>query len=102
VRGIHWAEVVDAFPLIVLGGIAVTVGLLVLLAKLYPGSGADLLDWGPTRSYEHEVELEMQDVEQMIEAQNAYRRKRGEREVTEDEVREGVVRDEIRRLSDGP
>ena len=33
----------------------------------------------------HEVELEMQDVEQMIEAQNAYRRKRGEREITEDE-----------------
>jgi hypothetical protein len=93
---------VDAFPLIVLGGIAVTVGLLVLLAKLYPGSGADLLDWGPARSYEHEVELEMQDVEQMIEAQNAYRRKRGEREVTEDEVRENVVREEVRRLEEGP
>jgi hypothetical protein len=91
---------VDTFPLIVMGGIAVSVGLLVLLARLYPGTGADLLDWGPSRSYEHEVELEMQDVEQMIEAQNAYRRKRGEREVTEDEVREGVVRDEIRRLSD--
>ena len=76
------------------------VGLLVLLAKLYPGTGADLLDWGPSRSYEHEVELEMQDVEQMIEAQNAYRRKRGEAEVTEDEVREGVIRDELRRLDD--
>ena len=90
----------DAFPLIVLGGIGVAVGLLVLLAKLYPGTGADLLDWGPSRSYEHEVELEMQDVDQMIEAQNAYRRKRGEAEVTEDEVREGVIRDELRRLSD--
>ncbi len=88
----------DAFPLIVMGGIAVAVGLLVLLARLYPGTGADLLDWGPSRSYEHEVELEMQDVEQMLEAQNAYRRKRGEREVTEDEVREGVVREELRRL----
>ena len=76
------------------------VGLLVLLAKLYPGTGADLLDWGPSRTYEHEVELEMQDVEQMIEAQNAYRRKRGEAEVTEDEVREGVIRDELRRLDD--
>ena len=90
----------DAFPLIVLGGIAVAVGLLVLLGKLYPGSGADLLDWGPARSYEHEVELEMQDIDQMIEAQNAYRRKRGEPELTEDEVREGVVRDEVRRLED--
>jgi hypothetical protein len=90
----------DMFPLIVMGGIAVAVGLLVLLAKLYPGTGADLLDWGPSRSYEHEIELEMQDVEQMIEAQNAYRRKRGERELTEDEFRENVARDEVRRLSD--
>jgi hypothetical protein len=72
-----------------------------MLAKLYPGSGADLLDWQPTRSYEHEVELEMQDVDQMIEAQNAYRRKRGERELTEDEIRENVARDEVRRLSEG-
>ena len=90
----------DAFPLIVLGGIAVAVGLLVLLAKLYPGTGADLLDWGPARSYEHEVELEMQDIDQMIEAQNAYRRRRGERELTEDEIRENIARDEIRRLED--
>ena len=90
----------DVFPLIVLGGIAVAVGLLVLLARLYPGTGADLLDWGPARSYEHEVELEMQDVDQMIEAQNAYRRKRGEREVTEEEFREDVAREEIERLSE--
>jgi hypothetical protein len=90
----------DAFPLIVLGGIAIVVGLLVLLAKLYPGTGADLLDWGPARSYEHEVELEMQDIDQMIEAQNAYRRRRGERELSEDEIRESIARDEIRRLDD--
>jgi hypothetical protein len=90
----------DLFPLYVFGGIAVAVGLLVLLARLYPGSGADLLDWGPARSYEHEVELEMQDIDQMIEAQNAYRRKRGAPELTEDEVRESLAREEIRRLSD--
>jgi hypothetical protein len=90
----------DAFPLIVFGGIAVVVGVLVLLAKLYPGTGADLLDWQPTRSYETEIELESQDIDQMIEAQNAYRRKRGEREITEDEVRSDVVRDEVQRLSD--
>jgi hypothetical protein len=93
---------VDAFPLIVLGGIAVVVGLLVLLANLYPGTGADLLDWGPSRSYEHEVELEMQDVDQMIEAQNARRRATGRREITEDDVRAQLAadrrwRDELRR-----
>jgi hypothetical protein len=42
----------------------------------------------------------MQDIDQMLEAQNAYRRKRGARELTEDEVREGVVRDEVRRISE--
>jgi hypothetical protein len=92
----------DAFPLIVLVGILVVVGLLVLLARLYPGTGADLLDWKPTRSYEDEIELEMQDVEQMLEAQNEYRRRRGEREVSEDEFREDVVRDEIRRAAELP
>jgi hypothetical protein len=92
----------DAFPLIVLVGILVIVGLLVLLARLYPGTGADLLDWQPTRSYETEIELEMQDVEQMLEAQNEYRRRRGEREVSEDEFREDVVRDEIRRAAELP
>ena len=90
----------DTFPIIVVGGLLIVVGLLVLLARLYPGTGADLLDWGPSRSYEHEVELEMQDVEQMLEARNAYRRKRGEPEITEQEFREDVAREEIKRLSD--
>jgi hypothetical protein len=91
---------VDAFPLIVLGGIGILVALLLLVARFYPGSGADLLDWQPTRSYETQVELEMQDVEQMLEAQNQYRRKRGEPELTEDEVRQSVARDEARRAAD--
>jgi hypothetical protein len=92
---------VDAFPLIVLAGIAIVVGLLVLVGRFYPGSGADLLDWRPTRSYETEIELEAEDVDQMIEAQNRYRRKRGEPEITEDEVRRAVARDEAERLRNG-
>jgi hypothetical protein len=91
---------VDAFPLIVLGGIGIVVGVLVLIARFYPGSGADLLDWQPTRSYETELELEAQDVEQMIEAQNRYRRKRGEPEITEDEIRQNVAREEAKRVFD--
>jgi hypothetical protein len=90
---------VDAFPLIVLGVIGIVVGLLVLVGHFYPGSGADLLDWRPTRSYEVEVELEMQDVQQMLDAQNEYRRRRGERELTEDEVRLNVARDQARQAA---
>jgi hypothetical protein len=89
---------VDAFPLIVLAGIAIVVVVLVLIARLYPGTGADLLDWGPTRSYETEMELEAEDIDQMIEAQNRYRRRRGEREITEDDVRQSLARDESDRL----
>lgn len=89
----------DAFPLLVLAVIGIVVGLIVLVGHFYPGSGADLLDWKPTRSYEVEVELEMQDVQQMLDAQNEYRRRRGERELTEDEVRLNVARDQARQAT---
>jgi hypothetical protein len=78
--------------------IGVVILVLVLIARIYPGSGADLLDWRPTRSYEHEAELELQDVQQMIDAQNEYRRRRGMKELTEDDVRESVSRDERERF----
>ena len=42
--------------------------LLVLLARAYPGSGAGLIDWKPTRSFEQEAQLEVDDVQQMLEA----------------------------------
>jgi len=44
--------------------------VLVLLARAYPGSGADLVDWRPTRSYEDEARLESEDIQQMIEARS--------------------------------
>lgn len=71
------------FILVTLGMVAFIILVLVLLARSYPGSGADLLDWKPTRDYETEFQLEGDDVKQMIEAQNAYRRKRGAKELTE-------------------
>jgi hypothetical protein len=81
-----FASIVDRaveFILISFGLVAGLVLVLVLLARAYPGSGADLLDWKPTRSYETEAMLELDDVQQMIEAQNAYRRRRGAPELTE-------------------
>lgn len=82
------------FILITFGGIGVMVGLLLLLARAYPGSGADILDWKPTRSYETEAELEMQDIDEMIEAQNERRRRSGRPEITEEGVRERVAREQ--------
>ena len=56
--------------------------VLVLLARAYPGSGADLVDWRPTRSFEDEARLEGEDVQQMIDAQNEIRRRRGKPNLT--------------------
>jgi hypothetical protein len=91
---------VDPFALIML---AIVVGLLVaflLLGRFYPGSGAQQLDWRPTRSAEVELQNEIDDEEQMFEAINARRRARGEAELTEETVRARVAEDlaERRRL----
>jgi hypothetical protein len=70
------------YVLITLGMVAFIVAVLVLLARSYPGSGADLLDWKPTRDYETELQLEQDDIAQMIAAQNEYRRRRGASDLT--------------------
>jgi hypothetical protein len=70
------------FILISLGLVAFIIVVLVLLARAYPGSGADLVDWKPTRSYEDEARLEGEDVQQMIDAQNEIRRRRGKPDLT--------------------
>lgn len=80
--------------LISFGAVALIVVLLMLLARAYPGSGADLVDWKPTRSHEVEAQLEVDDVAQMIEAQNAYRRKRGAPDMTHDDAERMAREDE--------
>jgi hypothetical protein len=74
----------------------ITVVLLGLFSKRSP---REYLDWKPTRSPEVEADNEVDDVAQMLEAQNAIRRRRGQPEVTEEEFEERVRRDheEMRR-----
>jgi hypothetical protein len=78
--------------------LAFFVGVLLLVGHFYPGSGADLLDWKPTRSYETEVKLEADDVQQMLDAQNEMRRRRGAPELTRDELDQKVAEDQAARL----
>jgi hypothetical protein len=82
------------FMLISVGVIAFLVLCLVLVARAYPGSGADLVDWKPTRSPELEAQLELDDVQQMLDAQNEYRRRRGEAELTEEDAQRMAREDE--------
>jgi hypothetical protein len=83
--------------LLLLGTVAVflfVVGVLVAVGHFYPGSDAELLDWFPTRSPEVEVQNELDDVRQMLEAQNEMRRRRGAPELSEADLEARVIADE--------
>jgi hypothetical protein len=91
--------------------IGLTLGLLVLLFLIMVAltrafernSVAEIIDWKPTRSPEVEAQNEIDDVQQMIEAQNVYRRKRGEREITEADVERQAREDQaVRARGRGP
>jgi hypothetical protein len=85
----------------VLGTVAMVmlvVGILFLIEHFYTGNNAELLDWKPTRSPELEVQNEVDDVQQMLEAQNEMRRRRGLAPRDEQELRDEVAAEELEKL----
>ena len=76
----------DVFTVVFGGTLAFFVVLVLLLGVFSKRSARDYLDWKPTRSPEVEAQNDIDDVEQMIEAQNAMRRRRGAPEITEEEI----------------
>jgi hypothetical protein len=85
---------VDEFGVFVFGAIIVAGLIFLAIGKWYPGSGAEQVDWRPTRSPELEAELEIDDIDQMVEAQNMRRRATGRPEISEEDAREWVEEDE--------
>jgi hypothetical protein len=83
----------DPFAVIILGGLAGLVVACLLLGRFYPGNGSDVLDWKPTRSPETEAQNEVDDLEQMLEAANRRRRRRGAPELTEASMRATVAQE---------
>jgi uncharacterized protein YkwD len=77
------------------GGLLVA---LILLGLFYPGSGADQVNWRPTRSVETEVQNEIDDLDEMLAAANEKRRARGAEDLTEETIHARVAAD--RRLAD--
>ncbi|HYI98715.1 MAG TPA: hypothetical protein VEX36_03400 [Thermoleophilaceae bacterium] len=86
----------DGFAWLTVGGLIFVFLLFLAIGKWYPGSGAEQVDWKPTRSIETEIELELDDVDQMLEANNARRRASGRPELTEEGLREEVAEEERR------
>ncbi len=66
---------------------------IVLLGLRSPRSGADVLGWRPTRSPETEAENDADDLDQMLEAANRLRRRRGAPERTHEDVADAVRED---------
>ena len=91
------------FILGTLGILAFMIGVLLIVGHFYPGTSASLVDWVPTRSPEVEAQNEIDDIRQMMEAQNEMRRRRGAPEMTEEELHAGVAEDErVRMRGRGP
>jgi hypothetical protein len=86
------------FVLLTIVSLLVIVGVLVLIDRNYQGSTADLIDWKPTRSPEVEAQNEIDDVQQMLDAQNEMRRRRGAPEIDEGALRAEVEEEELERL----
>lgn len=86
------------FILGTLGILAFMIGVLVIVGHYYPGSSASLVDWVPTRSPEVEAQNEIDDIRQMMEAQNEMRRRRGAPELTEEDLQASVAEDERLRM----
>jgi hypothetical protein len=84
---------VDAFTVVFGGTLAFFVIAVVLLGVFSNRSPRDYLDWKPTRSPEAEAHDELDDVAQMIEAQNELKRRRGAPEITEEEIEARVRED---------
>jgi hypothetical protein len=74
------------------------VGVLVVVGHFYGGDDASLVDWYPTRSPEVEVENEIDDVRQMVEAQNEMRARRGAPLLDEASLRGEVAAEELEGL----
>jgi hypothetical protein len=85
---------VDPFVLVLVGFLLAMVIVLVLIGHFYPGSGMEQLGMRSAREItEQREELEAEDLEQMLAAHNARRRRRGEAEVTVEDLELRVTQD---------
>lgn len=89
------------FIFLTVGMLALIIGVLLVIGHFYQGSSADLVDWKPTRSPEVEAQNEIDDLQQMLDAQNEMRRRRGAPEIDESALRAEVEEEELERLRRG-
>jgi hypothetical protein len=77
---------VDVFTVVSAAIVFAFLATTILLGLFSKRSALEILDWKPTRSPQVEAENEVDDLAQMIEAQNEIRRRRGKPERTLEDV----------------
>jgi hypothetical protein len=88
----------DAFMLVWTGIIAVCVVVFLVLARLNKSRAMDIAEKGNRKALGEMVAIENRDIGQMVEGTNAYRRRRGETELTEEGVQGAISQQELARL----
>lgn len=74
------------FGIVIGGMLFILIVSLLLIGQFYPGTGAEVLDWKPTRSPEQEAQNDIDDVDQMLAAANRRRARKGLPQIGEDDV----------------
>lgn len=74
------------FGIVIGGMLFILVVSLLLIGQFYPGTGAEVIDWKPTRSAEQEAQNEVDDMDQMLAAANRRRARKGLPPIGEDDV----------------
>jgi len=83
----------ELFAYVMAGIFVAMIVFVILLGIFYPGSGAEQLQWRPTRTPEQDMENEVDDVAQMLEATNERRARRGLEPLTEEGITQRVHSD---------
>ena len=83
---------IDPFTVIFGGTLLFFIVFVLLLGLFSKRSAIDILDWKPTRSPEVEAQNDIDDITQMIEAQNEIRRRRALPDRDEEEIEASVER----------
>jgi len=88
----------------VLGSIGMVLflaGVLILIGHFNERADAEIVDWKPTRAPEVEAQNEIDDIRQMVDAQNEMRSRRGVPQLDEDKLRAEVEAEEMEKLRRG-
>jgi hypothetical protein len=81
----------DTFTVIVVVGFAIVVLTLLAIGFWHPASISHVVDKDREKGWADQANIEEGEVPAMIEGQNAYRRRRGQADLTEEEVRRAAA-----------